>query len=223
MSDSRWPQIDVLEQLTSPRRLERIDGVLDRRIVSVTAVFEDIFDPHNVSAGLRTCEGYGLADVHVITQQDDYKLGGDVAASSSRWLNVHRYRDTPSCIDRLRDDGFAIWVSDLEAEKPLAELPVAGKIALIIGHEHTGISETMRAAADQRYILPMQGMVQSFNLSVALAISLQTVVSVRREQLGGKGDMDLEQQWQMRRRWLEFPIRNAKLVRREYGETEVDQ
>lgn len=218
MTDSKWPEIDVLEQLTTPRRLRRIDRVLADRIGSVTAVFEDLYDPRNVSAGMRTCEAYGIADVHVVSDKNAYQLRGDVAASAERWLDVHRYGSTRTCIERLRGEGFAIWVSDLSATKTLSELAVDGKIALVVGHEHDGISDEIRAAADHRYILPMMGMVQSLNVSVALAVSLQAVMPARREQLGGGGDLDKDRQWTMRRRWLEHAIRNAKQVRQAYGE-----
>ncbi len=221
MTRPPWPETDVLEQLTSARRLQRIDDVLGRRLTSITVVFEDLYDAHNVAAGLRTCEAYGLHDVHVITEQHDYKLHGDVAASSERWLDVHRYTSTEDCVGALKEAGTAIWVSDLEATQPLSELPVRGDIAIVVGHEHDGITARMRAAADQRYILPMQGMVQSFNVSVALAISLQTIVPVRRGQVGG-GDMSFQRQWALRRRWLEHGIRHAKQVRKAYGDPYVE-
>lgn len=217
MTQQQWPEIDVLEQLVSPRRVAKIDAVLNQRIVSVTTVFEDLYDPHNVAAGMRTCDAFGLADVHVVTDQHQYGLHGDVAASADRWLSVHRYQNTQACIDTLRAAGFQIWVSDLDATHHLEALPVEGKIALVVGREKQGISETMRAAADQRYILPMHGMVQSYNVSVALAISLQTVMPVRRAALGGtKGDMPMQRQWQLRQRWLEHGIRQAKKVRAAY-------
>ncbi len=221
MSERRWPEVDVLEQLISNRRLERIDSVLDNRIVTVTAVFEDLYDPRNVAAGLRTCDAFGLADAHVITEQHAYRLDGDVSASSEQWLSIHRYGSTEDCIETLRSEGFAIWVSDLAATKTLDELDVEGKIALVVGAEKEGITEKMRQAADVRYILPMHGMVQSFNVSVALAISLQTIMSPRRAQLGGHGDMSIERQWKLRRQWLEHGIRHAKKVRAAYDDPHV--
>lgn len=219
MTEQKWPETDVLEQLVSERRQRKIDSVLHNRVVSITTVFEDLYDPHNVSAGLRTCDAYGLADAHVITDQHAYQLHGDVAASAEQWLNVHRYNSTSACVEKLRADGFQIWVSDLAATRTLAELPVDGEIALVVGSEKDGITQQMRDAADQLYVLPMHGMVQSFNVSVALAISLQTIVPARRTQLGGSGDMPPSRQWELRRKWLEFGIRHAKKVRAAYGDT----
>lgn len=213
---SRWPATDVLEQLVAPRRIERIDRVLGQRIGSVTAVFEDIFDPHNVAACMRTCEGFGLQDVHVISNSEAYETPTTITMSADQWLTPHRWQQTEACVDQLLADGFEIWVADLEAEQPLSELPVEGKIALVVGNEVKGISPKIRAAAHRRYILPMAGMVQSYNLSVALAISLQQVAAARRAQLGGQGDLPVERQWQLRQRWLEFGMRNAAQVRAAY-------
>ncbi|HAN32694.1 MAG TPA: TrmH family RNA methyltransferase, partial [Myxococcales bacterium] len=111
--------------------------------------------------------------------------------------------------------GFGIWVADLQAEATLDELPLEGKIALVVGNEAEGISAQMRELADKRYMLPMQGMVQSFNLSVALAISLQQIVPGKRAQLAG-GDLSRDRQWQLRQRWLEYGVRHAKDVRQAY-------
>ena len=222
MSDDRWPEKDVLEQLVSPRRIARIDSVLAARVVSVTAVFEDLYDPHNVAAGMRTCDAFGLADVHVITDQHQYGLHGDVAASADRWLSVHRYGSAADCIARLKEQGFAIWVSDLSADRELSELPVEGNIALVVGGEKDGVTAAMQEAADARYILPMRGMVQSLNVSVALAVSLQTIMPTRRGQLGGQGDMPRARQWSLRQRWLEHGIRHAKKVRQAYSDPAAD-
>lgn len=214
----RWPAVDELEQLMNPRRIERVDGVLAQRLGSIAVVFEDIFDPHNVGAGMRTCEGFGLQDVHVITTEDEYKMPVTITKSSDQWLTSHRHETTEACVSQLIEEGFEIWVADLEAEEPLHALPIDGKIAVVIGNETNGISPAIRAAAHRRYILPMAGMMQSYNLSVALAISLQHIVPKRREQLGGQGDLALERQWQLRKRWLEYGMRNAKQVRAAYAQ-----
>ena len=223
MSEGRWPHRDVLEELVSPRRVAKIDQVLGSRLVSVTAVFEDLYDPHNVAAGMRNCDAFGLHDVHVVTSEHQYRIDGDVAASSDRWLSVHRYPSTSDCIAALRTQGFEIWVSDLQATQTLDELPMPDKLALVVGREKQGISDEIRAAADRRYILPMHGMVQSFNVSVALAISLQTVVPKRRAQLGQDGDMPPDQQWRLRRRWLVHGIREPRKMRAAYGDPLLDQ
>jgi tRNA (guanosine-2'-O-)-methyltransferase len=213
-----WPTTDVLEQYTTPQRIARIDHVLRQRLVSVTAVFEDVFDPHNVAACLRTCEGMGVHDVHLATNRYGARLQSTVAKSADQWLCVQHWRGTHDAVRALKAAGFQLWVSDLQAERTIDAVPVAGKIALVVGNAVHGISDEMRAAADVRYLLPMRGMVQSYNLSVALALSLQAVVPERRRQLGERGDMDLERMWRTRRRWLERGLDHADVMRKAHGD-----
>lgn len=222
-AERRWPGVDVLEPLLSEARLARIDRVLEQRLASITAVFENIWDPHNVAACMRSCEGFGVQDSHIITELHGYRQPTGITMSAEQWLTRHRHKSTAGCIEQLRQGGFAIWVSDLSATMSIDELPVTGPIALVVGNEIEGVSDRMLAAADQRFILPMAGMVQSYNLSVALALCLHSVVPRRRAQLDGKGDLPLERQWQLRRRWLEYTVRDAPAVRRAYGDLQDDE
>ncbi len=211
--DFHWPAIDPLEPYTTPERLARIDDVLRHRIVSIATVFEDVFDPHNIAAGLRTSEGYGLHDIHVIHNQFGMRSKSTVAKSADQWLDVHQHGSTLEGARALKEQGFSIWVSDLQATETLTSMPMDPKIAIVVGNAKTGISEEMRALADRRYILPMYGMVQSFNLSVALAISLEQLVPRRRADLHGWGDMPIARMWQLRKTWLEFGQRHAEALR----------
>lgn len=213
----QWPARDPLEEYTTPERLARVDTVLRQRIVSVTTVFEDVFDPHNIAAGVRTCEGYGLHDLHVIHNQHGMRSRSTVAKSADQWVEIAQHGSTLAGVQALKQQGFAIWVSDLQATETLQELPLDPRIALVVGNAKTGISEEMRALADRRYILPMHGMVQSFNLSVALAISLEQLVPRRRAELHGWGDMPMARMWALRQHWLELGHRHVEVLRRELG------
>ena len=103
-SDPRgpWPAVDPLEPYTTPERLARIDSVLRHRIVSVTTVFEDVFDPHNIAAGLRTTEGYGLHDLHVIHNQFGMRSSSTVAKSADQWVDVHQHSSTAEGLRALK-------------------------------------------------------------------------------------------------------------------------
>lgn len=213
-SDFHWPAVDPLDAYTTPERLARIDSVLRHRIVSVTTVFEDVFDPHNIAAGLRTAEGYGLQDSHLIFNEHEMRMRSTVAKSADQWLEVQQYGSTAEAVAALKAQGFSIWVSDLQATESLTDMPLDPKIALVVGNAKLGISDEMRKLADRRYILPMHGMVQSFNLSVALAISMEQLVPRRRAALGGWGDMPLDRMWALRQKWLEFGQKHADTLRR---------
>ncbi len=216
-----WPATDVLEPYIAPERVARVDTVLRNRLGSVTAVFEDVFDPHNVAACVRTCEAYGLQDVHWVLNKHDVRMQSSVAKSSDQWIDLHRHNGTAEGIAALKAQGYQLWVSDLQATETLDEIELPPKVAIVIGNAKDGISEEMRAAADRRYILPMWGMVQSFNLSVALAITLDGLVKRRRAELrarGVRGDLPMQRLWPLRRRWLEYGMQNAEIVRRNLGD-----
>jgi tRNA (guanosine-2'-O-)-methyltransferase len=219
-----WPRRDVLEDYVSPERVSRIDRVLHQRLGSVTAVFEDIFDPHNVAACVRTCEAYGLQDLHWILSRHDLRTRSTVAKSADQWVQMHRHDGTLEAARQLKSEGFELWVSDLEATGTIDALPLPPKVAIVVGNAKVGISEEMRALADRRYILPMWGFVQSFNLSVALAITLDSVAKRRRAELaarGERGDLDPQRLWQLRRRWLEYGIDRPEVVRRQLNDLEL--
>ncbi len=218
-----WPNLDVLEQYIAPARVDRVDGVLRSRLGSVTAVFEDIFDPHNVAACVRTCEAYGLQDLHWIFNKHSMRTSSSVAKSADQWVDMHRYSSTTDAVRELKSQGFAILVSDLQATDTLETLPLPAKTAIVVGNAHDGISDEMRQLADARYILPMWGFVQSYNLSVALALTLQGVVPRRRNELaqrGLSGDLPMDRMWQIRRKWLEFGMTHPELIRRQHGDME---
>lgn len=224
LAEQPWPAVDVLETYIAPERLVRVDHVLRHRLGSVTAVFEDVFDPHNVAACVRTCEAYGLQDLHWVLNKHDLRLQSTVAKSSDQWIDLHRHASTQDGVAALKAQGYELWVSDLQATETLDAIPLPPKVAIVVGNAKSGISEEMRAAADRRYILPMWGMVQSYNLSVALAITLESLVPRRRDQLrlsGLRGDLPMERMWRLRRRWLEYGMQNAEIVRRNLGDLEV--
>jgi tRNA (guanosine-2'-O-)-methyltransferase len=219
-----WPALDPLEAFTAPERITRVDHVLRHRIGSVTAVFEDVFDPHNVAACVRTCEGFGLQDLHTIVNRHGVRLSSTVAKSADQWVDLHQHQGTEAGIAALKAQGFAIYVSDLQATQTLAELPLDAKVAIVVGNAKDGISQAMREAADRRYILPMYGMVQSYNLSVALALSLQHVLPRRRAELAPhQGDLPMARMWALRQRWLEYGMRHAEVMRRELGHPDPGQ
>ncbi len=203
------------------QRVERVDTVLRHRLASVVVACEDVFDPHNVAACVRTAEGMGLQDLHWILNQYGMRMLSTVAKSADQWLDFHQHAGTAAGVAALKAEGFAIWVSDLQAEHTLETLPLPPKLAIVIGNAKHGISDTMRAAADQKFILPMHGMVQSFNLSVALAMTLGHVVPRRRAELaarGETGDLPMARMWPLRRKWLDYSVERAALVRRELGD-----
>lgn len=211
------PLTDPLEQFVSPERVARIDRVLAHRLASLAVVCEDVFDPHNVAACARTCEGLGLQDLHWILNKNALRMSSTVAKAADQWLSLHHHDSTEAGVAALKAQGFEVWVSDLQADCGLADLPLGPKVAVVVGNAKHGISARMRQFADRRYIVPMHGMVQSFNLSVALALTLADLVPRRRRELaahGRTGDLPCDRLVELRARWLEFGVDRADVVRR---------
>jgi tRNA (guanosine-2'-O-)-methyltransferase len=174
-----------------PERKERIDAVVAGRTRTLTVVMEAFCDPQNVNAVLRTCEAFGIQELHAIEgPMKPYDRNKKISQNADKWLDVRRWGSTRECLGALKADGFAIYVTHLgEAARPLGELPFAGKVALIFGNESRGVSTEALALADACYAIPMRGFVQSLNVSVAAAISLAKAVERREAERGRHGDL----------------------------------
>jgi tRNA (guanosine-2'-O-)-methyltransferase len=160
--------------LTEARRL-RIEEVAARRTLAVTPVLENVTDPHNTSAILRSADAFGLHRVHVITNLRTLTATRKVAKGTERWLDLVRHPSAESCAARLRADGFRIYVASMDGDACPEDLADRGPVAVVFGNEQTGASAAMRAAADGAFAIPMHGFVESLNVSVAAAITLYTL------------------------------------------------
>jgi tRNA (guanosine-2'-O-)-methyltransferase len=166
----------------TPQREEKLRNVAARRYFDLTVLLENVHDPHNVSAILRTCDAIGMAEVHVVnTILPWHRKGHKSSASAKQWVKVNFYRELEPCIEKLRVEGFSLWGTHLGSEaKDLFSLDLTQKIALVFGNEHTGISKELLAYCDGNFIIPMNGMLPSLNVSVSAAISLYEAFRQRR-------------------------------------------
>jgi tRNA (guanosine-2'-O-)-methyltransferase len=174
-----------------PERKARIDEVVANRTRTLTLVMEAFGDPQNVNAVLRTCEAFGIQDVHAVEGPlKPWDRNKKISQNADKWLDVRRWRSTRDCLAHLKAEGFAIYATHLDARaRPLGALPFAGKVALVFGNEHRGVSDDALALADATYAIPMRGFVQSLNVSVAAAISLAAAVERREVERGRHGDL----------------------------------
>ena len=166
--------------------------MLSRRLGSVVVVLEAVHRRHNASAILRSCECFGVHEVHLVTH--GFRPSKGAARGSERWLDIHHWDSTEEVLSKLHERGFKVFVADLmdEAYSP-DTVPVEGPIAVLMGAELTGVSEQARALADGAICVPMQGLTESLNVSVAAACILQRVTERRRLVTGG-GDLVAERQ-----------------------------
>ena len=186
------PRRSAIRTSCSPERRERIDEVVAQRTRTLTVVMEAFCDPQNVNAVLRTCDAYGVQEVHVVEgPMKPYDRNKKISQNADKWLDVVRWR----LHRRLprRPQGARASRSTPPTSAPgrarSAELAFAGKVALVFGNERRGVSAEALARADARYAIPMRGFVQSLNVSVAVAVSLAHAVERREPERGRHGDL----------------------------------
>lgn len=180
--------------LLTPERRQKIDRVVAGRNFETAVVLESIYDRGNISAVMRTAEGLGYANFHVIETQEKFKESQRVTQGADKWVEVQKWKQSTDCIASLKRQGYRICVTTLEASKPLSDVDFSGKIALVLGNEKNGVSSEMIEAADERIIIPMPGFVQSFNISVAGALCLYHILLDRTRRRGGNADLTSKEQ-----------------------------
>ena len=167
---------DLLSPYLTDARKQRFAEVLGQRTNWVTAVTEDLFDPHNISAVLRSCDGFGIQSAHIIEVNNPYRVSPGVAKGAAKWLDIERHTDTTHALRDLKSRGFAICCTTPHTDDTTPEeLPLDRPVALVFGSEGPGITDAARAEADHFVRIPMYGFTESFNISVAAALTLQTV------------------------------------------------
>jgi tRNA (guanosine-2'-O-)-methyltransferase len=164
----RWPRTE--------RRQARIQSVLARRQPDLTVVLENVHDPHNVSAILRSCDGVGVLRAHAVYTIEEPPPGAfarQTSASAAKWVEVERHQSLGDCFERLRAEGFSILVTSMgPGSRSLYDCDLRKPVALVLGNEMRGVSTEARDLADGAIHIPMAGMVESLNVSVACAVCL---------------------------------------------------
>ena len=171
----------LIEQLlayVTDNKREKMQAVLVNRTRYITVLLEDLFQPHNASAALRTCDIFGVQDVHVVEAKHTFKAIPTIAMGSSKWVDVHSYSSITDSITELKKQGYRIVATTPHTDcYELPNLPLDQKTALVFGSEQTGLSEAALAQADTFVKIPMYGFVESFNVSVSVALCLYDVIN----------------------------------------------
>jgi len=205
----RWPAelvIEALSPVVTPERLRRIDEVVRGRTDNLALVLDSITDPHNSSAVLRSADAFGVQTVHVIEGELGFRASRGVSKGTHRWLDVIRYESAEACTRRLKRDGYSIYVAGTGGDAQLEDLRDTPRLAVVFGNEHRGVSPEMRELADGTFSIPMRGFVESLNISVAAAITMQ--------RLAGEGRPYLlaDRQQALKARFLMNSVKNADQV-----------
>jgi len=166
---------DILSGRLTDSRREKMQRVAANRTRHIRLIVQDVHQPHNVSACMRSAEAFGISDVHVVEIKNKFRPS-TVARGVHGWLNIHRHDDIASCSRELREQGFLI-AAGMAAQNSvsLGELPTDQPIALLFGNEHEGISPDWKPFVDTFFTIPMVGIVESLNISVSAAISMHSM------------------------------------------------
>lgn len=159
----------------TPERQERIETVLSKRQNNLTVVLENVSDPHNISAVMRSCDAVGVGEIYVLNSKmpAHKKWGSRSSSSAAKWLTIHQFTDAEECFATLRRKYSRIITTHLSSDAVgLHDIDLAQSTALVFGNEHAGVSDEVRAMADGNFIIPQVGMIRSLNISVACAVTL---------------------------------------------------
>lgn len=159
----------------TPERRGKLQSVLNKRQNDITIVLENVFDPHNISAVMRTCDAVGVQELYVLNTKipRHKKWGFKSSSSAAKWLTIHQFENTEACFSELRKKYSKILTTHLSGDAlNLYEIDLTQAVALIFGNEHSGVSEEIRMLADGNFIIPQAGIIRSLNISVACAVTL---------------------------------------------------
>lgn len=187
--------------LLSTKRRFYLEQAIRNRTRSLGVVLHGVHDPHNQAAVMRSCEAFGIQEMVVVAEADEpFRPSGRITQNAFRWLDLTPRADFESAANALRGRGLRLLAADLDGE-PLAAVDFARPTALVFGNESRGLPPEVVAACDGSFSIPMYGLSQSLNISVAAGVALHWAVEARRRALGESGDLDEAERAALRRRF----------------------
>jgi tRNA (guanosine-2'-O-)-methyltransferase len=212
---------NLFRGLKLEKRNELMDRVLNDRTRYATVVLENIYQPHNASAVLRSCDCFGVQDVHIIENSYQYELNPHVSLGAAQWLNLHRYSDlennTADCINSLKKEGYRIVATTPEAKAiSIHDFDVTkGKFALLFGTEKFGLTPEAFDMADEYIRIPMYGFTESFNISVSVSLCLfHFTEKIRTEKVDWQ--LTEDEQIDIYLQWYRNTVTNSEMIERKY-------
>ncbi len=189
----------------TPEREEKLKKVIAHKQISLTVVMENVHDPHNISAVLRSCDAVGVKEVYIVNSvvKKDQRMGKRSSASANKWLDIHQYESLEKCFIDVRKKYDKIYTTHLSSNAvPLHEMDFTQSLALVFGNEKDGVSEEALGYSDGNFVIPQFGLIQSLNISVACAVTLYE--ALRQRQVAGmytKSEMSPTEQAAMFEDW----------------------
>ena len=213
--------LNHLISFVSENKQNKFEQVLNNRTRHLTVVLEDIYQPHNASAVLRSCDCFGVQDVHIIENRNKYNVNPHIAVGSAKWLNLNYHNqqkeNTVACINELKAKGYTIVATTPHKDDVLLpELPIDKPIALMFGTELEGLTDVALEHADVFMRIPMYGFTESFNISVSAALCLQSITErLRKSQI--KWQLSEDEKDAIKLEWAKKVVRNWKGYEKEFN------
>jgi tRNA (guanosine-2'-O-)-methyltransferase len=208
--------LEAFYNIISESKQDMFDEIASQRTRHITVVLENIFQDHNASAVLRTCDCFGIQDLHTIEKNNQYKVQRDIARGAGRWVDLYNYNvgvhPEKDCIQKLKEKGYKIIAATPHKNDcNLDDLPIDQPLAVVFGTEWQGISPEMLEMADGFVKIPMYGFTESFNVSVSAALVLQNLRD-RLEKSDVPFKLSKEEQIQLKIKWSSKIIKNGHLL-----------
>lgn len=209
---------EYLQGFLTSRRKELFDKILEDRTRHFTVVAEDVYQLHNASAVMRSCDIFGIQDMYAIEKRNLNQVDEEIAMGAQKWVDLYRYTDTQECIDALRAKGYQIVATTPHNDSQyLQEFDVSKKSAFFFGQEKYGLSQKVLDQADSYLKIPMYGFTESLNISVSASIILQSLVTkMRKENIDWK--LSEEERLEIKKEWTKKSIKSIDLIIERYHE-----
>lgn len=220
----RTELIEYLREFTTEARWDKIMEVLSLRTNHITVVLEDLHKPHNANAVLRSCDGFGIQDVHIIENENEFDTSATVSIGAHQWLSLHRYREKDRdnvkyCFDNLKAEGYRVLATTPhENDSNLEDVEITQKTALVFGTERHGVSDKVMEQADGFVKIPMSGFSESFNISVSAAICLYDLTTRLRNSEEVHWHLDPDVMEELKLKWLLNTIKAGKKLQAKFME-----
>lgn len=204
--------LDHLQEYLTPRRKALFEKVLAQRTDHLTVVAQDVYQLHNTSAVVRSCDVFGIQNIHVIEEKIPRRIDKEIAMGAQKWVDINRYNSAKECLKMLRAKGYQIVATSPHDDSQLLEdFDISKPSALFFGTERDGLSEEIMNEANATIKIPMVGFTESLNISVSAAIILQSLTTKLRNS-AVKWEFTEEEKDQIRMDWTKKTVKNSEEI-----------
>jgi tRNA (guanosine-2'-O-)-methyltransferase len=205
--------VDILHPHVAERRRAEMETVLDGRTLNVAVVVDGMVDLGNVSAIMRSAEAFGIQQIHAIDSSDTFKRSRRTTRGADKWLDRYRWENSAECLENLQREQYTVLLADAGPDATrVADADLTGRIAWVFGNERGGVSKETRALVDDLVGIPMEGFVESLNVSAAASIVLAETHRQRVEKFGANGDLNESDRDRIRAVWYLKSVRESEAI-----------